>query len=94
MVIIRLSRAGAKKRPFYRIVAIDSRKPREGRPLEFLGTYDPRKTSGGVHHKTDQMKAWVEKGAQLSPTVATLVKRHAKAQPAPAAPEPAVAGVS
>ena len=42
MVKIRLRRAGAKKRPFYRIVAIDERRQRDGRPLEFLGTYDPR----------------------------------------------------
>jgi small subunit ribosomal protein S16 len=94
MVIIRLSRAGAKKRPFYRIVAIDSRKPRQGRPLEFLGTFDPCKSPESVRIEADKMKAWVEKGAQLSPTVASLVRRHARQQAAPAAPEPAVAGVS
>lgn len=42
MVKIRLTRAGSKKRPFYRVTAIDERKPRDGRPLAFLGTYDPR----------------------------------------------------
>jgi len=94
MVIIRLARAGAKKRPFYRIVAIDSRKPRQGRPLEFLGTYDPCKNPESVRIEADKIKAWVGKGAQLSPTVASLVRRQGQRQPAPAAPEPAAAGAS
>jgi len=75
MVKIRLSRAGARNRPFYRIVAIDERSPREGRPLEFLGTYDPKANPGGIQVRADAIAAWVAKGAQLSPTVKSLVRR-------------------
>jgi small subunit ribosomal protein S16 len=74
MVKIRLSRAGARNRPFYRIVAIDERSPREGRPLEFLGTYDPRGSSKIKVH-SEAIQAWVAKGAQVSPTVKSLVRR-------------------
>lgn len=75
MVKIRLTRAGAKKRPFYRIVAIDERRQRDGRALEFLGTYDPRPNPEVVQLRTDAIDAWVAKGAQLSDTVRALVKR-------------------
>ncbi len=75
MVKIRLSRVGAKKRPFYRIVAIDQRKPRDGRPLEYLGTYDPSPDPEKVELKTERLEAWLAQGAQLSPTVRALVRR-------------------
>jgi len=75
MVKIRLTRQGAKKRPFYRIIAIDERKPREGRPLEFLGTYDPLTQPESIQVKSERIEAWVAQGAQLSPRVATLVRR-------------------
>ena len=75
MVKIRLTRQGTKKRPFYRIVAIDERKAREGRPLEFLGTYDPRTEPEVITVKSERIDDWVSKGAQLSPRVATLVRR-------------------
>jgi len=78
MVKIRLTRRGAKKRPFYRIVAIDERKQRDGRPLEFLGTYDPIPNPERVDIKVEQLEAWIAKGAQMSPTVRSLVKREAK----------------
>ncbi len=78
MVKIRLTRRGAKKRPFYRIVAIDGRKQRDGRPLEFLGTYDPIPNPERVDIKVEQLEAWIAKGAQMSPTVRSLVKREAK----------------
>ena len=78
MVKIRLTRRGAKKRPFYRIVAIDERKQRDGRPLEFLGTYDPIPNPERVDIKVEQLEAWIAKGAQMSPTVRTLMKREAK----------------
>ena len=84
MVKIRLTRQGAKKRPFYRIVAIDERKPREGRPLEFLGTYDPRTEPEAITFKSERIDDWVSKGAQLSPRVATLLRR-ARRQAAAAA---------
>lgn len=75
MVKIRLTRQGAKKQPFYRIIAIDERKPREGRPLEFLGTYDPVTQPESIQLKSERIEAWVADGAQLSPRVATLVRR-------------------
>ena len=75
MVKIRLTRQGAKKRPFYRIVVMDERKPREGRPLEFLGTYDPLTQPEQIQVKAERIEEWVSKGAQLSPRVATLVRR-------------------
>ena len=78
MVKIRLTRRGAKKRPFYRIVAIDKRKQRDGRPLEFLGTYDPTPNPERVDIKVEKLEAWLAKGAQMSPTVRSLIKREAK----------------
>lgn len=84
MVKIRLSRAGAKKRPFYRVVAIDERKRRDGRPLEFLGTYDPIAKPKAIQIDTEKVDAWVRKGAQVSDTVAALL-RELRRRPAPAA---------
>ena len=84
MVTIRLSRAGAKQRPFYRIVAIDGRKPRQGRPLEFLGTYDPCPNPERLKVETERVQAWVAKGARLSPTVRSLLRRAAQRQRAEA----------
>jgi small subunit ribosomal protein S16 len=84
MVIIRLSRAGAKKRPFYRIVAMDSRKRRDGRPLEFLGTYDPIAKPKAIEIDTEKVAALVGQGAQVSDTVAALL-RELRRRPAPAA---------
>ena len=82
MVKIRLTRVGAKKRAFYRIIAIDERKPRDGRPLEFLGTYDPRPKPEQVRIETERVEAWVAKGAKLSPTVRSLMRRAGRRQPA------------
>ena len=78
MVKIRLTRRGAKKRAYYRIIAIDERKPRDGRPLEFLGTYDPLLDPERLELRVDKIEAWVAKGAQLSPTVRSLLKRAEK----------------
>jgi small subunit ribosomal protein S16 len=75
MVKIRMTRAGSKKRPFYRVMAIDERKRRDGRPLEFLGTYDPKPENEDIKLNIEGIEAWVAKGAQLSETVANLVKR-------------------
>ena len=73
MVKIRMMRMGSKKRPFYRVMAIDERKQRDGRPLEFLGTYDPRINPPAVKLDIESIDGWVGKGAQLSPTVRSLV---------------------
>lgn len=75
MVMIRLSRVGTKKVPHYRIVAVDRRKPRTTRVLEYLGTYSPL-DKGHFNIELDKYQRWVGKGAQVSDTVATLVKRH------------------
>ena len=84
MVKIRLTRQGSKKRPFYRVTAIDERKQRDGRPLEFLGTYDPIPGQEQIKLDIEAIEAWVGKGAQLSDTVKSLVKR-ARRQAAAAA---------
>ena len=77
-VHIRLSRAGAKKAPFYRIVVTNSRSPRDGRFIENIGTYDP---SRDVSFKVDQSRLdhWKSVGAQPSETVKQLLKRFADA---------------
>lgn len=84
-VRIRLSRVGATKRPSYRVVAIDSRRPRDGRALEILGFYDPLTEPATVRIDAARYADWVGKGAQPSETVAKLIKL------AGAAPEPAAA---
>jgi small subunit ribosomal protein S16 len=73
--VLRLTRRGAKKKPFYRIVATDSRNPRDGRFLEVLGTYDPLKTEDNIKVDADKAMAWIKKGAQPSQTVASLLKK-------------------
>ena len=78
MLKIRLQRAGAKKRPFYRIVAIDQRRQRDGRALEFLGTYDPKVDPAAIVLQLDRVDHWVGRGARLSETVSRLVRRARK----------------
>ncbi len=83
MVTIRLTRAGKRNRPFYRVIAIDHRARRDGRPLEQLGTYDPVATpSVVIRLKSERIEAWQQKGAQLSPAVRSLVRRARKQAPA------------
>ncbi len=75
-VRIRLTRMGAKKKPFYRLVAADSESPRDGRFLEILGYYDPMKEPAIVKIHEDKLKHWIEKGAKLSEAARALVKRE------------------
>ena len=75
MVKIRLTRVGAKKRPYYRVQAIDERKKRDGRALQLLGTYDPTRNPAVLELDTTAIEAWLDKGAQMSETVRSLVKR-------------------
>jgi small subunit ribosomal protein S16 len=75
-VKIRLARHGAKKRPFYRIVAADSDSPRDGRFLEKLGTYNPLQDPAQVILDTDRVKYWIGQGATPSDTVRTILKRE------------------
>lgn len=73
-VKIRLARAGAKKAPFYRLVAADSRSPRDGRFIEILGRYNPRTEPSTVEIDIEKVDAWLAKGAQMSETAAKLVE--------------------
>ncbi|HVP70254.1 MAG TPA: 30S ribosomal protein S16 [Gemmatimonadaceae bacterium] len=75
MVRIRLRRVGRKKTPLYRIVVADSRSPRDGRFIETIGQYDPRKTEGGLNIETDRANHWLDVGAQPSDTVRSLLRR-------------------
>ena len=75
MVKIRLTRGGSKKRPYYRVTAIDERKRRDGRPLQYLGTYDPKPENEVIKLDIEGIEAWVAKGAQITETVANLIKR-------------------
>ncbi|MBW7900619.1 MAG: 30S ribosomal protein S16 [Rhodocyclaceae bacterium] len=81
MVVIRLARGGAKKRPFYNIVAADSRNRRDGRFIERIGFYNPVASGNAetLRIAADRLTYWQQNGAQLSPTVARLVKQSAKA---------------
>ena len=80
MVVIRLSRGGAKKRPFYNIVVADSRNRRDGRFIERVGFYNPVASGGEQPLRVafDRVEHWAKNGAQLSPTVARLVDEAKK----------------
>ncbi|HRO60363.1 MAG TPA: 30S ribosomal protein S16 [Burkholderiaceae bacterium] len=87
MVVIRLTRGGAKKRPFYHIVATDKQSRRDGRFIERIGFYNPvaAATENGLVLSLDRVDHWQKQGAQLSPTVARLVRDYQKKQTAVAA---------
>lgn len=74
-VTLRLKRGGAKKKPFYHIVAADSRSPRDGKSLETIGTYDPKKESEGIKIDRTKLDKWIQRGAQISDTVRTLLSK-------------------
>ena len=76
-VKIRLTRLGAKKKPFYRIVGADGQAKRDGRFLEIIGTYDPLQDPAEVKIQKDRLESWLEKGARPTTTVASLIKRLA-----------------
>lgn len=84
MVRLRLTRRGAKKKPFYRVIAADSRAPRDGRFIEQLGYYDPMKSPHVVKLDLDRVDFWLANGAQPSDTVARLIEKY---RSAPAADE-------
>ena len=75
-VKIRLSRMGAKKAPYYRIVVADSRYPRDGRFIEEIGTYSPLNEPSAVVIDTDKAKQWIANGAQPTDTVRALLKKN------------------
>jgi len=89
MVVIRLARGGAKKRPFFNIVVADSRNRRDGRFIERVGFYNPIAGEGqeALRIAHDRVAFWKDRGARLSDTVAGLVKKSSRPAPvAPAAP--------
>jgi small subunit ribosomal protein S16 len=75
MVKIRLLRAGARSKPFYRLVAIDERRQRDGRALVQLGTYDPKRSPAAIQVDLEGVERWVGRGAQLSQTARSLVAK-------------------
>ncbi len=85
-VVLRLSRAGTHKAPFYHVVATDSRKPRDGRYIEDVGLYDPTQKPERIELKPERIQHWLKAGARPSQTVAMILKRAQAAKPAK--PEP------
>jgi len=83
MLMIRLARFGAKKKPFYRVVVIEKERSRNGRNLEVVGHYNPLTTPPMVMLKHDRVEHWTKNGAQLSDTVKRLVEKN---PPVPAQP--------
>jgi small subunit ribosomal protein S16 len=75
MVVIRLTRFGAKKKPFYRIVAVDREKPRETKYIDLIGTYNPLLDPAQIKIDFEKYNLWLSKGAQPSETVKSLVKK-------------------
>jgi small subunit ribosomal protein S16 len=86
-VSIRLRREGAKNRPYYKVVVADSRSPRDGKFIETVGTYDPKKPSHNSTLDIARVEYWISKGAQPSDTVRSLIKKTKKA-PAEASSQP------
>jgi small subunit ribosomal protein S16 len=84
MVVIRLARGGAKKRPFYNVVVADSRNRRDGRFIERVGFYNPvaGERDEALRISQERVAFWTDRGAKLSDTVAMLVKRAATVAPA------------
>jgi small subunit ribosomal protein S16 len=74
-VKIRLTRKGAKKRPFYRIVAADSEAPRDGRFLEVVGHYNPLTDPAQITVDEEKLNKWIERGAKISETVRSLLRK-------------------
>ena len=77
-VKLRLTRMGNKKRSFFRIVATNTASRRDGRPLEFLGYYNPQVSPADIKIDTDKVQKWMDLGAEMSDTVRSLMKQYAK----------------
>ena len=84
MLMIRLSRMGARKQPQYRVVVIEKERARNGRPVEVVGTYNPRTSPASIELKRERIDYWVSKGAKMSDRVSKIVSK----------PAPAVASVA
>ena len=77
MLMIRLSRTGARKQPQYRVVVIEKERARNGRPVEVVGTYNPRTTPASIDLKRERIEYWVSKGAKMSDRVTKIVSKPA-----------------
>jgi small subunit ribosomal protein S16 len=78
-VVLRLARAGAKKKPYYHVVAADSRSPRDGKFIDPVGSYDPNFDPPKVSFDDAKLEQWLKNGAQPSETVGELIKRYKRA---------------
>ena len=90
-VKVRMTRMGANRDISFRVVATDSRAPRDGKNLEILGWYDPKREGTNYSLKLDRIEYWLSQGAQISDTVASLVRKAKKAAATAAAAKPTVA---
>lgn len=81
MLMIRLARVGARKQPHYRIVVIEKERARNGRPVEVVGTYNPRTDPASVEVRRERVDYWVSKGAQVSDTVTRLLAKQPATAP-------------
>ena len=79
MLMIRLARTGARKQPHYRVVVIEKERARNGRPVEVVGTYNPRTTPASIELKRDRVEYWVSKGAKMSDRVSKIFSRPSPA---------------
>lgn len=79
MLTIRLARTGARKQPHYRVVVIEKERARNGRPVEVVGTYNPRTSPASIELKRERITYWVSKGAKMSDRVSKIVSKPAPA---------------
>jgi small subunit ribosomal protein S16 len=85
VLMIRLARTGARKKPHYRVVVIEKERARNGRPVEIVGTYNPRTTPASVELKRERIEYWRSKGAQVSERVGKILAFTSAAPAAPVA---------
>jgi small subunit ribosomal protein S16 len=85
VLMIRLSRTGARKQPHYRVVVIEKERARNGRPVEVVGTYNPRTNPASIELKRERIDYWVSKGAKMSDRVGKIVAKPAAPSAVPAA---------
>jgi len=81
VLMIRLARVGARKQPYYRIVVIEKERARNGRPVEVVGTYNPRTNPASVELKRERVDYWTSKGARVSDTVTRILARQRTTAP-------------
>jgi len=85
VLMIRLSRTGARKQPHYRVVVIEKERARNGRPVEVVGTYNPRTEPASIELKRERIDYWVSKGAKMSDRVGKIVAKPVAAAAVPVA---------